>query len=71
MREFKGMMNVWNQNDCCIARADEIERHRKSMKMQDFPLFLKPLWRVVILDITPRIMYNSAMQLLGDSMMNR
>ena len=30
-------------------------------------MFLKPLWHFVILDITPRIMYNSAMQLLGDS----
>ena len=32
-------------------------------------MFLKPLWHFVILDITPRIMYNSAMQLLGDSVM--
>ncbi|PST36821.1 hypothetical protein DW227_11230 [Clostridium sp. AM18-55] len=71
MREFKRRMNVWNQNDGCVTWMDEIERHRKSTKMQDFPLFLKPLWHFVILDITPRIMYNSAMQLLGDSMMNR
>ena len=49
-------------------------RNRKAQKKHEnvgFSLVLKPLWHFVILDITPRIMYNSAMQLLGDSMMNR
>lgn len=41
---------MWNQNDGCVTWVNEIGRHRKSTKMQDFPLFLKPLWHFVILD---------------------